>query len=133
MNKKNDSAVAFVNGIPEFVHKPGNPFKLKVFQETDLFCYSIIPMSCSNEASSRADLLQDEHGQGQYFPIIDVKVEKISLIIVHELLDDKEMFPLLQSNIDNIQLIVQMLPAKFRIICTMTTWLDFFDSQGNSW
>ncbi|KAK4778296.1 hypothetical protein SAY87_018483 [Trapa incisa] len=140
LNKRSDCAVAFVNGIPEFVHKPGNPFKLKVFQETDLSSYSTSPISRPNEASSRVNLLQeDEHiseeisGKGRYFPIVDVKVEKMSLTIVQELLDEEEMFPLLQINIDNIQLAVQILYAKFRIFCTMTTWLDFFDSQGNSW
>lgn len=137
LNKKNDCAVAFVNGIPEFVRKPGNLFKIKVFQETDLSCYPILPISCSNEASSRTDLPQDEcitlSGQGQYFPFIDLKVEKISLTMEHELLYEEEMFPLLQICIDNIQLIVHILSAKVRIICTMTTWLDFFDSQGNLW
>lgn len=33
MNKKNGCAVAFVNGVPEFVRNLGNPFKLKVFPD----------------------------------------------------------------------------------------------------
>ncbi|XP_031387722.1 uncharacterized protein LOC116200899 isoform X2 [Punica granatum] len=138
LNKKNDCAIAFVNGIPEFVRKPGNPFKLKVFQETDLCHNSIVPNS-SIEASTgtilqhNGNIAEGMSGQGQCSPLIDIKVEKISLTIVHELLDEEDLFPLLQSSIDNTQLIVQILPAKVRIVCTMTTWLDYFDSEVTSW
>ncbi|EXB37240.1 hypothetical protein L484_020299 [Morus notabilis] len=38
VNKKNDCAVAFVDGIPEFVRKPGNPFKFKVFDNLFIAC-----------------------------------------------------------------------------------------------
>uniref|UniRef100_F6I7D8 Vacuolar protein sorting-associated protein 13 VPS13 adaptor binding domain-containing protein n=1 Tax=Vitis vinifera TaxID=29760 RepID=F6I7D8_VITVI len=46
INKKNDCAVAFVDGIPEFVRKPGNPFKLKVFHDSSLACDVAREPSC---------------------------------------------------------------------------------------
>ncbi|XP_039155678.1 uncharacterized protein LOC104457236 [Eucalyptus grandis] len=128
VNKKNDSPIAFVNGIPEFVGKPGNPFKFKVLQDT-----------APTDVSGR-DLHDNKHvpeerksRQGVLVPSIDVKVDKVSVTIVHELLGTVDSIPLLRGHIVDTKVTVQSLPVKVRIICAFTALLDYFDAQKNAW
>ncbi|BBH07848.1 Protein of unknown function D, partial [Prunus dulcis] len=100
LNKKSDSAVAFVDGIPEFVRKPGNPFKLKVFHNASV-ARDIKMDSYPGEASGTSlqhDALRDDGNtsvRSGKLPCIDVTFDKISLTIFHELVDTEDMRELL--------------------------------------
>ncbi|KAF8015488.1 hypothetical protein BT93_H1109 [Corymbia citriodora subsp. variegata] len=139
VNKKNDSAIAFVNGVPEFVGKPGNPFKFKVLQDTaPADDCAMVDIGGSKEVLGR-DLNDDEHmpeerkSRQGVLPRIDVKVDKVSVTIVHELLGTVDTVPLLQGRIVDTQFTVQSLPVKVRIMCSFTALLDYFDAQKNAW
>lgn len=138
LNKKSDSAVAFVDGIPEFVRKPGNPFKLKVFHNASV-AHDIKMDSYPGEASGTSlqhDALRDDGNtsvRSGKLPCIDVTFDKISLTIFHELVDTEDMFPLLCGCIDQTKLTVQILPSKTRVISMSTAVLHYFDAQKNLW
>ncbi|KAM1156496.1 hypothetical protein ACFX2B_026994 [Malus domestica] len=138
LNKKNDSAVAFVDGIPEFVPKPGNPFKLKVFHNVSVAC-DVKMDGYLGEASvtgPQHDALRDDgktSARSGKLPCIDITFDNISLTVFHELVDTKNMFPLLRGCIDRTKLTVQILPSKTRVISTSTALLDYFDAQRNLW
>lgn len=139
VNKKIDRAVAFVDGVPEFVNKPGNPFKWKVFVDFPLARDVGLPDRYPVDAS-RTSLQHDLHGNKERFSgipqnlhYIDIVIEKIILTIVHELPDTKETFPLLQASISTREFTVQILPAKARVISTLSMVLCYFDSQSNLW
>ncbi|KAF3438866.1 hypothetical protein FNV43_RR17141 [Rhamnella rubrinervis] len=123
VNKKNDCAVAFVDGVPEFVRKPGNPFKLKVFPDI-----SKIHLQDNEFVGKRKT-----SGPDGMFPCIALSLNQISLTIVHELSDTEDVFPLLRGCIDDTQLIIQVLSTKTRVINTLRAVLYHFDSQKNSW
>lgn len=139
VNKKNSCALAFVNGVPTFVKKPGNPFKFRVFQGTYLPHNLSIQNGFSAETSRpenqyvRQTEERSQQQQGHCFPLIKIKAEKISVTVVHEHLDEQDRVPLLNFGIADILLNVQILPAKVRMICTLQAWLDYFDSQRKSW
>lgn len=138
LNKKNDSAVAFVDGIPEFVPKPGNPFKLKVFHNVSV-ARDVKMDRYLGEASVTGlqhDALRDDGKtsvRSGKLPCIDITFDNISLTVFHELVDTKNMFPLLRGCIDRTKLTVQILPSKTRVISTSTALLDYFDAQKNLW
>ncbi|XP_062001830.1 uncharacterized protein LOC133719495 isoform X1 [Rosa rugosa] len=160
VNKKNDSAVAIVDGIPEFVRKPGNPIKLKVFHNAPI-AHDIKMDNYPGEASVARPQQSDEgitSGKGGKLPCIDVTFDTISLTIIHELVDTKDM-PLLRCCIGGTgqskheleeskdmallggcsdrtkrsKLTVQILPSKVRIISSLTTVVYYFDAQRNKW
>ncbi|XP_059458026.1 uncharacterized protein LOC132187653 isoform X3 [Corylus avellana] len=139
VNKKNDCAVAFVNGIPEFVRKPGNPFKLKVFQDhsvaRDVLKLDSYPVVASENSLQHNAHMGEERtsGQSNSLPCIDIKIVNISLTIVHEPLDSKDRFPLLRGCINDIHLILQVQSTKTRLISTSSTVAYYFDAQRNSW
>lgn len=138
-NKKNDCAVAFVDGIPEFVRKPGNPFKLKVFQDPSLARHVAVLDNYSIETSGtnlqHKPCVDKERTflQTEDVPCIDVTIDEVSLTIVHELSDSDHKFPLLRGCISNIQLIVQILSSKTRVMNTLRAVLYYFDSQRHLW
>lgn len=161
VNKKNDSAVAIVDGIPEFVRKPGNPIKLKVFHNA-----SIAPdikvdsyPRLESIASLQHNPLSDEgitSGSGK-LPCIYVTFDTISLTIIHELVDTKDV-PLLRCCIGGTgqskheledskdmallggcsdrtkpKFTIQILPSKARVISSLTAVAYYFDAQRNKW
>ncbi|KAL6993675.1 hypothetical protein U1Q18_011787 [Sarracenia purpurea var. burkii] len=138
VNKKIDRAVAFVDGVPEFVSKPGNPFKWKIFHDFPL-ARVVLQDSYSLEAA-RTSLEQNLHvdkesasAKSGNLPRIDITIDKIILTIVHELPDIRETFPLLQASISTIEFILQILFSKARVISTLSFVLYYYDAQSNLW
>lgn len=125
INKKNKCSIAFVEGVLEFVSTPGNPFKFKVFQE---FPVARDPLLLDNNNTSSQDTLLADEGNS-----IDVKIEKFSLIIYHELSDTTERFPLLQMAMEVPEFIIQIVHAKTRVITRFVIELYSFDAQRNLW
>ncbi|KAJ4843711.1 hypothetical protein Tsubulata_024557 [Turnera subulata] len=139
VNKKSDSSVALVNGIPEFVRKPGHPFKFKVFQDLTLVSDAGRPNGYVLEAS-RANMLlsaiEDDQRSSKQMegpPSIQITVQSVVLNIVHELLDTKDRFYLLRGCINDTELNVQFLPFKRRIMITSNALFYYFDAQRDSW
>lgn len=139
INKKNDCAIAFVDGSLEFVRKPGNPFKLKVFQNQSPTHNVAAQDGFSMETldiNQQHNLCVDRWRtfmQAEDVPCIGVTVDEVSVTIVYELSDIDDKFPLLQGCISNIQLIVQILSSKTRVMSTLRAALCYFDAQRHLW
>lgn len=135
VNKKNDSGVAFVDGVPEFVKKPGNPIKFKVFRDLSVALDVAEAANYPTAAFPSSPHMNEESlaWLSGKLPHIDIKIEKISVNIVHELSDTEDFFPLIRAGINNTQLIVQNLSTKSRVICTSTAAVHYFDAHRNLW
>lgn len=139
VNKKNDCAVAFIDGVPEFVSKPGNPFKLKVL--SDFFAaFNVISRSRLSANSSEmqtqatvSDNRGERPGQSGSYPCISIVVEDASLTIVDELSHTKDRLPLLRGCINHTELTLHVLASKSRVITRFIATLQYFDSQTCSW
>ncbi|KAK9108745.1 hypothetical protein Sjap_016805 [Stephania japonica] len=135
INHKYDQAVAFVDGVPEFVKKPGDPFKFKIFGETG----SVFRVADSLNGDGTMDLTHCLHGmdqasnQGDDLPYARITIDKVTVTIVHELPGAIDKFPLLQACIDSTELIVQVFPMKTRVMSNFTTSISHFNVQGNLW
>jgi hypothetical protein len=70
---------------------------------------------------------------GGKLPCIAIKIEKISLNIVHELSDTEDLFPLICLFLNDTQLTVQRLATKSRVISTSSVSINYFDGQRNLW
>ncbi|CAA0840903.1 Protein of unknown function (DUF1162 [Striga hermonthica] len=153
VNKKNNCAIAFNDGILEFVSKPGNLFKWKVFDghapegvNLSLNRYLIEGFS-SHTFGSRELQSSQMTGTGSQdvsevtdmgrtdkkLSGITMVVDKVALTIVHELSDTEENFPLLQGSIIFNQTIIQISKLKLRVINTFEVVLSYFDAHQNSW
>lgn len=126
VNKKNNSAIAFIDGAPEFVRKPGNPIKFKVFD--DLSVSDDVPGTASYPSMALKTSCQ-----GGKLPCIDIKIEKFSMSIFHELSDTEDLFPLICLFINNTQLVIQSLATKSRVMSTSRAAVHYFDAQRNLW
>ncbi|KAL3833397.1 hypothetical protein ACJIZ3_008133 [Penstemon smallii] len=155
VNKKNDCAVAFIDGTLEFVSKPGNLFKWKVFNDPgpttnnlfaarDLVEGTSIRTTGSNEflalprtgINPQSDSNVSDSGElrtnGNLLGIT-ITVDKVTLTIVHELSDTEEKFPLLQGTIIPNQAIIQISDSKVRFMNTLEVTICYFDALQNSW
>lgn len=137
LNKKNDCAVAFTDGVLEFVSKPGNLFKWKVFTDPGPGSNMLPNISWdSSETSHQSDSNISELGESRTnrnLSGITITVDKFMLTIVHELLNTEEKFPLLQGSVAPNQTIIQISKSKLRVMNTSVIVLYYFDAQRNSW
>ncbi|XP_077214791.1 vacuolar protein sorting-associated protein, putative (DUF1162) isoform X2 [Tasmannia lanceolata] len=142
LNQKNNYAVAFVDGLPEFVKKPGNPFKLKVFnhfsppRDIGRPDVSRIYSGDTRETSIGGNLRVDNEGiirQPNNLPHIIISFDVVNLTILHEVSKENRKFQLLWGSIDNFQFIVQILSSKTRVISTLTAVIKYFDARRNLW
>ncbi|CAN1331486.1 hypothetical protein LINPERPRIM_LOCUS35341 [Linum perenne] len=141
VNKKNDYAVAFAHGVPEFVRKPGNPFKFKVFQG-NVLAPAVTTSACHLPETSVSGMnvspaVQQDQSQSSMqsgSPLcVQIESSSINITIVHELLDSKDRSPLFRCCISNSQTNVQVLSSKTRVMSTSTASLYYFDSQRSEW
>ena len=153
VNKKNDCALAFIDGMLEFVSKPGNLFKWKVFDDLGSVRNSLSPNRFITEGLSSATPVSEEEGSTEAGNLqsdsnvtdmgllmtngnlmaITVNVGKVTLTIVHELSETEEKFPLLQGCIMPNQTIIHISDVKVRIMDRFEVILYYFDGQQNSW
>ncbi|XP_028760435.1 uncharacterized protein LOC114719142 isoform X2 [Neltuma alba] len=135
VNKKNDSGVAFLDGVPEYVQKPGNPIKFKVFHDLSLALHGIGADNYPRMASLSSPHINEESLACLYGKLsqIDIKMGKISVNFVHELPGTEDFFPLLRACINNAQLIIQRFATKSRIISTSSVVAHYFDAQRDIW
>ncbi|RAL40781.1 hypothetical protein DM860_008479 [Cuscuta australis] len=138
VNKKNGRAAAFVDGVLEFVSKPGNPFKWKVldnhFPTVNNHSPSILREESQTgnqyelQVKDRAD-----HGKNENTSGITITMDNISWTIVHELSHTKEKFPLLQGSISSTETMVQISNNKIRVMSRLQALLYYFDAKKNLW
>lgn len=137
VNKNNDCGIAFVDGVPEFVRKPGNPIKLKIIHDFSTV-HGVANMSHyltgTPEASREQNSPIDERMSGTdgMFPPIDISLY-ISLTIVHEISDTNDILPLVRCCLSNMKLTLQISSNKTRVLCTSNAELHYFDPQRNLW
>ncbi|EFH54003.1 hypothetical protein ARALYDRAFT_485391 [Arabidopsis lyrata subsp. lyrata] len=128
VNKKSDLAVAFIDGFPEFVRKPGNPFKFKVFRES-LATRNLTPVVPSEIHESETQSVMVDSSP----PSITVTIDSVSLTIIHELSETRDRFPLFRGSVNITELAVQMLSSKVRIMSISNILVLYFDAQTNQW
>ncbi|KAI3665752.1 hypothetical protein L6452_44382 [Arctium lappa] len=137
INRKNNCSIAFVEGVLEIVSKPGNPFKWKVFQDFALARDPLLLDTAEDSKTGAQDTLHADEGQSTgstwALPLIDVKIDKISLTLYHEIPDTTEKFPLLQMSMVVPEFIIQIVHAKTRVMTRLVVELYTFDAQRNLW
>ncbi|KAJ6366969.1 hypothetical protein OIU77_003367 [Salix suchowensis] len=105
VNKKSGSAVAFVDGVPLFVRKPGHPFKFKMFHDSALIRDVATSDGLSSVASGSNQFPSTHEDEGRIsgqcgsLPCIQIKIDYVSVTIVHELLDTTDKFLLLREKL----------------------------------
>ncbi|CAN6343588.1 unnamed protein product [Urochloa humidicola] len=140
VNKKNNYGIAFVDGLLEFVNKPGNPFKVQVFDESifsDVARLIVPNMNLDNNTylgveddlpfSVRDRLASDASSQH-----VIISVDKIVFTITHEVFDT-DVFPLVQTCISDIRVVTQIFQSKIRILSSFKVSGQYFDARRNLW
>ncbi|KAL6847035.1 hypothetical protein ACP4OV_022888 [Aristida adscensionis] len=115
VNKKNNCGIAFVDGLLEFVKKPGNPFKVQDVEDD-------VPFDGRDRLASNASSQ----------PII-INVDKIVFTITHEVFDTDNVFPLVQTCISDIRVVTQIFPSKFRVLSSFKVSGLYFNTRKNNW
>ncbi|MQL80622.1 hypothetical protein Taro_013089 [Colocasia esculenta] len=142
VNHKNNSGVAFVDGTPEFVQKPGSPFKLKVFHnltqayDAGMHDAPYCSPASSVESNVQGDVPRAEENsslEGGNLVHMDIMIDRIVFTICHEVSDADDKFPLLRGCIGDVHIIGQILPSKFRFMCTHFIAIDYFNVRRNIW
>lgn len=141
VNKKNNYGIAFVDGLLEFVKKPGNPFKLKVLDES-LFSdvARLIVPNMNLDGNSYLDV-EDELPSAVMDRLetvassqhITISIDKIVFTITHEVFDTGDVFPLVQNCINDIRVVTQIYPSKIRILSSFKVSGQYFDARKNMW
>ena len=141
VNKKNNYGIAFVDGLLEFVKKPGNPFKVQVFDESifpDVARLIVPHMNLDSDTyleveddvpfSARDRLASDASSQH-----VIVSVDKIVFTITNEVFDTDNVFPLVQTCISDIRVVTQIFPSKIRILSSFKVSGQYFNARRNLW
>ncbi|CAM0949165.1 unnamed protein product [Alopecurus aequalis] len=141
VNKKNNYGIAFVDGLLEFVKKPGNPFKLKVLDES-LFSdvARLIVPNANLDGNSYLDVedelpsaVMDRLETGASSQHITISIDKIVFTITHEVFDTGDVFPLFQNCISDIRVVTQIYPSKTRILSSFKVSAQYYDARKDMW
>uniref|UniRef100_J3NEM9 Vacuolar protein sorting-associated protein 13 VPS13 adaptor binding domain-containing protein n=1 Tax=Oryza brachyantha TaxID=4533 RepID=J3NEM9_ORYBR len=141
VNKKNSYGIAFVDGLLEFVKKPGNPFKVKVLDES---LFSDVPrpfipnVNLDNNTYLDIDneltfAMRDSLETGVSSQHVTISIDKIVFTITHEILDTGNVFPLVQSCISDTRIITQIFPSKIRILSSFKVVVQSFNARKYLW
>ncbi|KAJ1266147.1 hypothetical protein BS78_08G128600 [Paspalum vaginatum] len=141
VNKKNSYGIAFVDGLLEFVKKPGNPFKVQVFDESvfsDVARLIVPPMNLDNNAYLDVEddvpfSGRDRLASGASSQHVIINVDKIVFTITHEVFDTGNVFPLVQTCINDIRVVTQIFPSKIRILSSFKVSGQYFNARRNLW
>jgi hypothetical protein len=141
VNKKNNYGIAFVDGLLEFVKKPGNPFKVKVLDESLFSDVARLLVPNTNlDGNSYLDLedelpsaLMDRLEAGASSQHITMSIDKISFTITHEVFDTGDVFPLVQNCISDIRVVTQIYPSKTRILSSFKVSGQYYDARKDMW
>ncbi|XP_072956243.1 uncharacterized protein [Typha angustifolia] len=142
VNRKNNCGVAFVDGLPEFVKNPGNPFKVKVLNEIPLVNgVEKLYISNNNSQDIGNTNVQEELSysgrerveSGSSLPHVDINIDRINLTILHKVSDTDYEVPLVRGCINDVHVIMQTFSSKIRIISSFSASSHHFDARRNLW
>uniref|UniRef100_A0A0E0BUQ6 Vacuolar protein sorting-associated protein 13 VPS13 adaptor binding domain-containing protein n=1 Tax=Oryza glumipatula TaxID=40148 RepID=A0A0E0BUQ6_9ORYZ len=141
VNKKNNYGIAFNDGLLEFVRKPGNPFKMKVLDES-LFSDVARPFVPNVNLDNNTYLdvenelpfgMGDSLETGVSSQHVIISIDKIVFTITHEVLDTGNVFPLVQNCINDTRIITQIFPSKIRILSSFKVIIHYFNARKYLW
>ncbi|TVT99078.1 hypothetical protein EJB05_55577, partial [Eragrostis curvula] len=141
VNKKNNCGIAFVDGLLEFVRRPGNPFKLQVLDESMFFDAPRLMAPHMNFDNNTyldveddvSSVVRDGLGGGASSQHIIINVDKIVFTVTHEVFDTDNVFPLVQNCISDIRVVTQIFPSKVRILSAFKVSGQYFNARRNLW
>ncbi|KAH9301470.1 hypothetical protein KI387_013053, partial [Taxus chinensis] len=140
VNKKSSRGLAFVNGLPVLVKKPGNPLKLKIFSPAALINNiptSTLPLqtdATNRDGSSNVQPLYEKLAvMATLVPQVNVIIEKLDITILYETSGTFHFLPLLRACMDGAQCVLQVNSSKLRIISTLRLMLQSYEAQRNMW
>ncbi|KAF8733332.1 hypothetical protein HU200_014936 [Digitaria exilis] len=141
VNKKSNYGIAFVDGLLEFVKKPGNPFKVQVFDESIFYDVARLIVPHMNLDSNAYLDVEDDvpfsvrdrlAGVASSQHVI-INVEKIVFTITQEAYDTDNVFPLVQTCISDIRVVTQIFPSKIRILSSFKVSGQYFNARKSLW
>uniref|UniRef100_A0A0D3HWC0 Vacuolar protein sorting-associated protein 13 VPS13 adaptor binding domain-containing protein n=1 Tax=Oryza barthii TaxID=65489 RepID=A0A0D3HWC0_9ORYZ len=141
VNKKSNYGIAFNDGLLEFVRKPGNPFKVKVLDES-LFSDVARPFVPNVNLDNNTYLdvenelpfgMGDSLETGVSSQHVIISIDKIVFTITHEVLDTGNVFPLVQNCINDTRIITQIFPSKIRILSSFKVIIHYFNARKYLW
>ncbi|KAL5225980.1 hypothetical protein ABZP36_012619 [Zizania latifolia] len=140
VNKKNNYGIAFIDGLLVFVEKPGNPFKVKVLDES-LFsnvARPIVPnMNLDNNTldveNELSFAMRDRLETGVSSQHIIIHIDKIVFTITHEVFDTGNIFPLVENCISDTRIVTQIFPSKIRILSSFKVTMQYFNARKYLW
>lgn len=141
VNKKSNYGIAFVDGLLEFVKKPGNPFKVKVLDESlfsDVGRLILPNMNLDNNTYLDVEdglpfAVRDRLETGASSQHITISIDKIAFTITHEVFDTGNVFPLVQNCISDIRVVTQIFRSKLRLLSSFKVSGQYFDARRNLW
>ncbi|XP_062202518.1 uncharacterized protein LOC133904893 isoform X2 [Phragmites australis] len=141
VNKKRNYGIAFVDGLLEFVKKPGNPFKVQVFDASifsDVARLIVPHMNLDNMTYLNVDddvpfAVRDRLASGASSQLIIINVDKIVFTITHEVFDTDNVFPLVRTCISDVRVVTQIFPSKLRILSSFKVSGQYFKARRNLW
>lgn len=141
VNNKNNYGIAFVDGLLEFVKKPGSPFKVQVFDES-IFSDVARPIVPHMNLDSNTYLdveddvplsVRDRLAGFASSQHVIINVEKIVFTIIQEMYDTDNVFPLVQTCISDIRVVTQIFTSKIRILSSFKVSGQYFNARRNLW
>uniref|UniRef100_A0A0D9Y124 Vacuolar protein sorting-associated protein 13 VPS13 adaptor binding domain-containing protein n=1 Tax=Leersia perrieri TaxID=77586 RepID=A0A0D9Y124_9ORYZ len=141
INKKNNYGIAFIDGLLEFVKKPGNPFKVKVLDQSlfsDVARTFVPNVNLDNNTYLNVEnelpfAVRDSFETGVNSEHVIINVDKIIFTITHEVLDTGNVFPLVQNCINDTRIVTQIFPSKIRILSALKVTMQYFNAQKYMW
>ncbi|KAJ3674403.1 hypothetical protein LUZ60_005019 [Juncus effusus] len=121
VNYKNTLGIKFIDGFPEFVKKPGNPFKIRVLDESTI-----------NGLYMDWNLLEGS-GANENAPAVQIRVENISVTVSHEVSDVKYEVPLLRGCVNDVNVSVHCCDDKIRVLASFDVSGRYFDARRDEW
>ncbi|KAI0501557.1 hypothetical protein KFK09_016502 [Dendrobium nobile] len=139
VNLKSDCSVAFVEEMPEFVKKPGNQLKVKLFDgyalEKGIAGHLSKPFSDDAyiEHKKSSGSSAERSGLQTSLPHVNISVDDVTLTIFHEVSDVDDQLPLFRCCLDNIAFLGQILSTKLRVLSSFSAVLHQFDARTKIW
>jgi hypothetical protein len=111
INYKSNLSIGFIDGVPEIVKKPGSAFRVKVLQ----YVLGEVPRTYGNA------------------PSVDVRIENISLIILHEVSDARDEVPLVRCCMTGLHVVAHNTSTKVRLLGSFNASMQYFDARKDEW
>lgn len=132
VNQKSKQGMTLASGAPMMVKKPGNPFKFKILRLPDAkegtLAQTALKFGSINDQSS----LEKPANLFVSIPEVDLKVESITLTLLHET-GGKSFLPLLRTRLENVRAVMHIQSCKVRLIGEYKILLEYLEANSNQW